>query len=469
MASKQNGASRLPLFDGLPAGAAQDDGRVIVIGAGAAGLTAARVLQDHGREVLILEGRDRIGGRLNTIDFAGATVDEGGNWVHGVPQNPMYQLLQDADFELEEDEILHPFKVKIFDKTTGRWIHILRALYLFPRISRVFSRFGHEGLTAEHDEASLAERLENEINGVRNPLNKRLLRYFLRTVIDLTYAERSELLNTNALAINPEYENTSDYVIPAGYSSMVERLAIGLDIRLGTIVSRISYSERGVEVFTDQGTYEGSHVVVTVPLGVLKAQKIAFEPPLPAQKVTAIENLGFGNVEKIFLRFEEPFWRNSPNKPMTINYVSDTVGDFPAFTDITKKAGLPVLCAFLSGEQALSLKQDAEPMIDQALQILKDLFPDKYQEPIAVRTSNWQNDPFAYGSYSTPSVTTRAVDYDELAQPVDGRLLFAGEATYRPRAGYVEGAAASGLREARRILGEAVELKFPAKAPEAIS
>ena len=117
-----------------------------------------------------------------------------------------------------------------------------------------------------------------------------------------------------------------------------------------------------------------------------------------------------------------------------------------------------MLVAFLSGDQARQLNQDAELFIEQATDILQTVFPDKYQAPTAVHVTKWGTDPFSLGSYSTPAVGVSAEAYEQLSQPIAGRVLFAGEATYRARAGFVEGAIGSGIREARRILGRDVDL-----------
>ena len=102
--------NRQPLFDGMPTGGAAVDapGTVIVIGAGAAGLSAARVLHHAGRKVVVLEGRDRIGGRLNTIEVGDGIADEGGNWIHGVPANAVYHLAIEAGLDVERDDLLAP-------------------------------------------------------------------------------------------------------------------------------------------------------------------------------------------------------------------------------------------------------------------------------------------------------------------------------------------------------------------------
>ncbi|MEM7342795.1 MAG: FAD-dependent oxidoreductase, partial [Chloroflexota bacterium] len=133
-------------------------------------------------------------------------------------------------------------------------------------------------------------------------------------------------------------------------------------------------------------------------------------------------------------------------------------GDFPAFIDSTSSAGCPMLVAFLTGDQVRRMADDAEPFIERATEVLKKIFPDSYQDPTAVHVTNWGKDPFSRGSYSTPAIGVSAKDYEQLAQPVAGRVLFAGEATYREHAGFVEGAMGSGIREARRILGREVDL-----------
>lgn len=446
------------LYDGMPSGAAGDHGTVIVVGAGAAGLTAARVLHDHGRKVVVLEGRDRVGGRLHTVDFGGRSVDVGGNWIHGVPENPLYHLVRDAGIATIREDIGHPFRMKVFDSARGRTINVFRVLYMMWRANRVAGRLSHEAVSADHPEANLAERIDQEIAAVAGDTNQRLFRHGLRTVVDLTMAEQSENLHPNALAINPDYEDMTDHRIEGGYRRLTDRLASGLDIRLGTTVEQIRYDEGGVTVVTDHGEFAGSHVIVTLPLGVLKSNRVTFDPPLPDRKRQAIENLGFGNAEKIFLKFPTPFWRSSPQQTKHLIHISDSVGDFPAFLDVTGTSDQPVLCAIISGDQSRRLAADPEPLIDRACDVLKAMFPDAYQDPVAVHVTNWQNDPFAGGSYSTPVASTSPDDYDQLATPVAGRVLFAGEATYREHAGFVEGAMGSGVREARRILGQAVDL-----------
>lgn len=458
--TRRKAAKTLPFIEGVPAGVAPDIGRVIVIGAGAAGLTAARVLQDHGRDVLVLEGRDRMGGRLNTINVDGGIVDEGGNWIHGGPANPLYHLVRAAGLTMNEDSFIHPLRVKVFEQHTGRGANPLTMLYFLRRAAKLAERFSGDSLTTSHPEAHLGERLDAEISQVRGKASKRRFRFMLRTIIDLTAAKESELLDPNGLALNPDYEQENDYVIEGGYDRLVQRLAAGLNVRLETAVEAIRYDTDGVEVVTNEGSQRGSHVIVTVPLGVLKAGVISFRPKLPPRKIQAINNIGVGVVEKVILRFDEPFWRLSKTQPRSVFYISDTQGEFPAFIDASDSAGRPVLVAFLTGEHVHLLETDAEAMVDRASQILKSIFGDKYRAPTSVHVTNWGTDPFSLGSYSTPTVGVTTEDYEQLAQPVGQRVLFAGEATYREHAGFVEGAMGSGIREARRLLGREVDLQL---------
>ncbi len=460
---KRNRTKAKPFIEGVEGGLGRvnldaNNQKVLVIGAGAAGLTAARILADEGLEVVVLEGRNRPGGRLNTMTVGGGVIDEGGNWIHGGQANPLCQLAKDAGLDVGEDSFISPRHLRSFDKLTGRRINPLKVLYFLFRADRLATKLASESLDATHSEPNLGARLEHDVARIRGATNQRQYRSFMRTVIDMPFAKESQNLHPNAIVLNPDYHNEPDYVIAGGYRKLIDRLAAGLDIRLGETVETIRYDSEGVEVVTATGTHSAATVIVTVPIGVLKAQTIEFDPPLPDRKLRAIQNVGAGVVEKVILAFDTPFWRQSPHKPSSIFYVSDVLGDFPAFVDSTSSAGRPMLVAFLTGEQVQRYARDSQPLATQAQAVLKAIFPDTYEAPTATHVTSWATDPFSLCSYSTPTIGVSAEDYDHLAEPVGGRVLFAGEATYRERAGFVEGAMGSGIREARRILGRDVDL-----------
>jgi monoamine oxidase len=224
---------------------------------------------------------------------------------------------------------------------------------------------------------------------------------------------------------------------------LADHLARNLTIRLGAVVTRITHGGPGVRVETAQQVFDADRVIVTVPLGVLKAGAIVFDPPLPEAKRRAIDRLGFGLLDKVVLTFDEPFWpqghdmlgiagRNPP--------VSDLV-DGSRFTDV------PLLVGLRGGANALVRERDPDDLtVGQVLTALRA------PEPVGVLVTRWAADPFARGSYSFLAVGAGPDDQEALAAPVGDRLAFAGEATHSEFFATVHGAYLSGLREADRIL-----------------
>ena len=186
-------------------------------------------------------------------------------------------------------------------------------------------------------------------------------------------------------------------------------------------------------------------VIVTVPLGVLKAQTIAFDPPLPERKRRAIERLGFGLLNKVVLSFEEAFWPESPD-------MIGLVGPNQPVADLVSGltfAGTPLLVGLRGGAAARS--REALSDQDAIGEVLAALGA---PEPSGALVTRWAADPSARGSYSFLAVGSTPADLRALAEPLGERLLFAGEATHEEFFATVHGAYMSGIREAGRILGE---------------
>jgi monoamine oxidase len=214
-----------------------------------------------------------------------------------------------------------------------------------------------------------------------------------------------------------------------------------------------------VRLTTAKGEHAGSHAIVTVPLGVLKAGSIEFVPPLPAAKLAAIERLDMGNLEKVVLRFDAAFWTDLDDPRLF--YIARQPGELAAFFDATKLAGAPAIVCLYGGQSArdvLDARSDAE-VAAGALAALGELLGREVPQPLAVRVTRWWHDPFARGSYSYVPVGASAADMRALGAPVGERLLFAGEATEPTTYATVHAALISGLREARRIGGP--ELTLP--------
>jgi len=241
-----------------------------------------------------------------------------------------------------------------------------------------------------------------------------------------------------------------DRTLPDGFDRLVECLARGLDIRLCIPVRRITVHTRGVRVETDQGVIDADVVITTLPLGVLQAETVVFDPPLPPWKQTAIQRLRMGVLNKLVLQFPEVFW---PVDREFVEYLSDDPGGFPLFWNPFRSTGIPILVGYTGGRRAWEMEAwSDEAIVEQAMQVLRRIFGLTIPSPTAIRVTRWHRDPYARGAYSYIPVGGRGEDYEAMAEPVGERLLFAGEATIRAYPGTVHGAYLSGIREARRLL-----------------
>ena len=249
----------------------------------------------------------------------------------------------------------------------------------------------------------------------------------------------------------------NDQIVTGGYKKLVDFLANGLDIRLKQTVGRIEHNKNRVTLSTTSGqTYEGTHVIVTVPLGVLKANGIKFDPALPSDKNDAIKRVGFGTFEKVIFNYSENFWGNAIG--VTGYYAGVGIERaYPIFIDMSKFAGSPTLVCIYSGHFA-QVAQDTlsdSAIVAGAQSAIADIVGKKPPTPVATRVTRWRSDPYSLGSYSFVSVDSRQGDSHLLAKPVGERLLFAGEATSGALGASVDGALGSGLREAQRLVSDA--------------
>ncbi|CAG9562579.1 unnamed protein product [Danaus chrysippus] len=257
-----------------------------------------------------------------------------------------------------------------------------------------------------------------------------------------------------------------------GYSCVPVALSEGLDIRLGTAVTEITYGGPGVTVKAvnprapnQPQTFKGDVVLCTLPLGVLKVAVanngqnqqnfVKFDPPLPDWKVAAIKRLGYGNLNKVVLCFERTFWDPSANLFGHVGTTTASRGELFLFWNLYSA---PVLLALVAGEAAAVMENVTDDVIvGRCIAVLKSIFGHAaVPQPKECVVTRWRADPYARGSYSFVAVGSSGTDYDLLAAPVpdssgENRLFFAGEHTMRNYPATVHGAFLSGLREAGRL------------------
>jgi monoamine oxidase len=252
-----------------------------------------------------------------------------------------------------------------------------------------------------------------------------------------------------------EYEGHYFGDVPVGgYRRLAEAMAAGVELRVGVDVAEVVRSASGVRVRSGDGaSEEGSHVVVTVPLGVLRRDALRFSPALPPNRLAAIGRLGFGRYEKVALRFDEPFWR-AAGLPHAMIFPRDP--DAPAVWVIGQDAfaGGPVLVFHIFHTAAGHLLEGtADDAAQWALGLLAEAIGSLPPAPVAVAVTSWANDPYSGGAYTHIPPGASPADADLLGEPIGGRLLFAGEHTQSARLAYADGAMTSGIREAKRLLG----------------
>jgi monoamine oxidase len=432
-------ATALP-FSGFTLAQAKPD--VIIIGAGVAGLAAAQRLTAKGAKVLILEARNRIGGRVWTDSRLGFALEMGAQWIHGTKNNPIATLAKQNNLST---------RITDFERVTTFTEQGEISARLEQEIERHF-----EDLTERIDNHpsrdDSSQNLRNTINAVKpslrlNAMQDRNLEYSINANIEHEYGEDVENLSTQFYDDADEDEG-DDLIIQKGYGQIPQILARGQEIRFETIVSSVEYNSGGVKITTNQGVFEAFEVIITVPLGVLKRGSIKFIPELPAAKTRAISNLGFGVLDKTILRFPRNFWADA--EADLIAFIGQTRGQWAETYDLSTVTGEPVLVMFNAGGVARSFAQQNESIVvSSAMQALKTIFG-KIPEPSNAILTRWSNDPFTWGSYSSLKAGSTPADIAALAAPI-GRLHFAGEATSRAHLATVHGALQSGQRVADEI------------------
>jgi polyamine oxidase len=440
--------------DDVPPGLIGRVDRVIVVGGGIAGLTAANALVHAGVECVLLEARDRVGGRLHTVDLAGVPVDLGGSWIHHPIGNPLRAFAEQAGVPCAPGDPVPA--VTGYDCATERWLTAHEVASSLDLVSSAFPDAVEQiGATLGPD-ASAADAIDAFVESrATDPDNTRRDRQALRAIVEADGADFADRQSLRWLWHEMEYEGDFFGDLPrGGYRGVVDAMAQGLDIRLGAAVTTVAVDDRGVTVGTADGEWvDGTHVVVAVPLGVLKKGGLRFSPELPDDRRAAVDRVGFGRYEKVVLVFDRAWWRDEGiSHLMLFPHDSDQATvwafDLDAFGD-----GPALSFHLFASNAARALSGSAEDGVRWVLDLLSAALGRTCPAPIATAVTSWAADPYSGGAYSHLPPGAAPDDLDLLGEPVGGRLLFAGEHTQSARTGYADGAMSSGVREAKRLLG----------------
>jgi len=421
-----------------------DRPRVVVIGAGISGLVAARILADTGFPVRVLEARERLGGRIWTDHSLGVPCDLGASWIHGAKKNPLTKWCQSLGIPMQKRP-----KGSIYFYRGGRSIGFIRLIWKARAILLKAAFNSFRGLL-RNPGCQLAVALPP------NPHSKaesgQQLLWWLMAMMEGINGARAEKLLLREL---DPCEYFRDNLAPVGgFGGLVEDAAKGLDITFGCEVEAILWGLKGVQVLTNKGRFDASLALVTLPVGVLKAKTVRFDPPLPSIKLEAVEHLGEqGVLNKVILCLRQRTWPRTHQRLAYLPHDSNQRGALTYWIDMDEKLPSPILVGFACGRwgEKMDLEMGRDEIVAWALKVLRDMFGTIAPAHPPHLITRWLSDPWARGSYSFGAVGSKAEHRKALAQPLAKKLFFGGEATHPAHYGTVHGALLSGMRAARQI------------------
>lgn len=409
---------------------------VLVVGAGVAGLAAARSLTDAGWPVRVIEARDRIGGRVYTNRDWGVPIEMGASWIHGTTNDPLMELARSAGAELIPSDYDGWAKLAV-DRTLQPLDYDRDTWQRF--VERACGRAQGGSLAAALDAAANRERLSGS--------DRVQLAFYVATELEDEYAANADQLSAKTFD-KGEYSGGDQDIIANGYDAVPKLLANGLQIVLNTPVTAIARKDTSVIVHAGSQSFEGPAAIVTVPLGVLKSGAIAFDPPLPVGHAHAVSALGFGVLSKSYFRFDRRTWK-VPNAFYL--FIGANPGPWAQWFT-APSAGGPVAVVFNAGDFGRKVEaSSANDVINGALPVARQLFGNDVA-PVEVRTSTWSTDPYARGSYSFHAPGSGLDDRLKLQEPITDRLYLAGEAVGVDNPSTVSGALRSGRHAADQLM-----------------
>ena len=328
---------------------------IAVIGAGAAGIGAARQLVDAGLEVVVYEARDRIGGRVRTDTSLGVPVDLGGSWIDGIDGNPMTTIA---------DGVGAPRIPTDYDPTVTYDVEgnpIPDTFWATP--TRTVNGAARKGLEIQE---AIDDELADRTKEYSDKFNFAVVATF-----EHEYAADVEDLSADA-PHEGDYFGGGDVQLPNGYLELLDALTDDIDLRLSSPVDEIVWGDTGVVLHIAGQEVLADHVVITLPLGVLKTKGVIFSPPLPPDKQGAIDRFGMGLLDKVVLEFPYAFWDQDVDY---FGYIAEDRGEWAQWYDLEAVTGKPIVVCFHAASVADKVEAlSDDEIVAEAMAILRTIY-----------------------------------------------------------------------------------------------
>ncbi|QUC20914.1 uncharacterized protein UV8b_05155 [Ustilaginoidea virens] len=445
--------------------------KVAILGAGTAGIAAARALSNSSvSDFVIIEYNDRVGGRVTQTNFGRKkdgspyVVELGANWIQGLgspggPQNPVWTMAQKYGLKNTFSDYN---SILTYDESGYNNYSSLLAEYqaAWDKASIKAGRMLADNIQDETARAGLSLA---GWNPKHSDMHRQAVEWWSWDWDAALTPEESSLIfgaAGNNLTFNQFSDQNNMVIDPRGYRHIIEqesRTFLGPNDRrllLKTQVTNITYSDDGVTVHTSDGScISAAYAICTFSLGVLQNEAVGFAPPLPEWKRTAVSKFSMGTYTKLFMQFNETFW---PGDTQYLLYASPTKrGYFPMWESLSGEGflrGSNILFATVTGDESYRLEQQTDEQTKgEMMAVLRQMFPNvTVPEPTAFLYPRWTSTPWAYGSYSNWPIGTTLEMHQNLRANT-GRLWFAGEATSAEYFGFVHGAWFEGVEAGAHV------------------
>ena len=419
---------------------------VIIVGAGAAGLYAAKLLADAKKNICLLEARDRIGGRIHTIKRTGfkIPIEAGAEFIHGKLPITL-KLLKEAGIKYHETKGLL-WQVKD-NQLKERTDFVEHADELFKQLKKLKEYISVSGFLNKYFP-------DEKYNDMKSSLKQYIQGY-----------DAGDIDDFSSLALKEEWEEEDDqqYRIEGGYGLLLHYLADSIkehcSLKLFSVVKQVNWRNDHVEIITgDKKLFFAEKVIITVPLPFLynngAEAGISFYPPLP-EIATAASSIGYGGVIKIILEFDHPFWDTDKlEKAKNLSFIFSDKMVPTWWTQLPDKTAR--LTGWLAGPNASKFANNSDDeILDIGLKSLSSIF-DLQQEVLQSYLTghhihNWVKDQYCLGGYSYMSLSSKA-SKEKFYSPIADTIYFAGEAFTKKSNATVEAAFESSKLIAEKIL-----------------